>query len=435
QPEINARLVAESLAGRCVARLKGGDPAIFGRLAEELDALDRNGVPYEIVPGVSAAQAAASYAGAPLTDREDSSAVAFVAGHEDNDKTDSFLDYAALAKFPGTLVFYMGVTTAGSWSRALIEHGRPSDEPAVIVRRVSWPDQRVYRTTLAGLPEALDQRRPDRIRPPALVIVGPVAGRVRLDAWFTRRPLFGRTVLVTRAAEQAGRLVSQLGELGAAVLTQPAISIGEPDDFGPLDAALDRLGEFDWIVFSSTNGVQAFCERLWQKADVRRLGSVKLAAIGPATAEALQAYRLRCDLTPAEFRAESLAAALASQAAGRKFLLVRASRGREILAEELSRAGGIVEQVVAYASRDVTSPDPDVLAALEAGKLDWTTVSSSAIARSLVALFGEKLRQTKLASISPITSGVLRECGFEPAAEASVYTLDGLIEAVRRAES
>jgi len=247
-------------------------------------------------------------------------------------------------------------------------------------------------------------------------------------------PLAGQTVMVTRPGGEDDALTKQLRELGAEVLAQPVIRISDPPDWQAVDSVLDQLDQFDWFVFSSANGVQYFIERLLDiGGDFGQLRRAKLAAIGPATSDALLRHRLLADVIPPEFRAESLADALAGQASGKRFLLVRASRGREILAEQLRSAGAIVEQVVAYTSSDVDQPAPDVAAKLEAGKIDWITVTSSSIARALVNLFGEKLLQSKLASISPVTSTTLRELGYEPAAEAEQYTMPGLVQAIRRA--
>lgn len=429
--EVNDAMVRHARQGRCVVRLKGGDPTIFARVADELAALEAAGVPHEIVPGVTAAQAAASHAGIPLTRRGDASCVAFVTGQETTGKhADESLDYAALARFPGTLVFYMGVTTAPTWSRALVEHGKSPDTPVAIVRRCSLPDQQTIYTTLGDVDGVLAGGA-DKLRPPAAIIVGDVAQARDAPNWFTSRPLFGRTVLVTRPEGQADELASWLRNLGAEVLRQPAITIRPPRDWGPVDDVIRRLAKFDWLVFSSANGVDHFFDRLAALGlDARKLGGVKLAAIGPATEEALAENGLVADVAPETYRAEALAEALAHLARGKRFLLARASRGREVLAEMLTAAGADVEQVVVYESRDVASPDEEVAAALAAGRIEWTTVTSSAIARSLVRLFGESLRKTRLAAISPLTADVLRELGYEPTSVAQRYTTDGLIDAI-----
>jgi uroporphyrinogen III methyltransferase/synthase len=239
-------------------------------------------------------------------------------------------------------------------------------------------------------------------------------------------------VLVTRPRQQAADLARPLAELGAEVLLQPAIEIRPLPITDGSDRSVELLDRFDWLVFSSSNGVQHFFDRLAHNGlDLRAIGGAKLAAIGPGTSEELAHYHLKADLIPDEFRAESLAQALKGGAAGKRFLLIRASRGREILAEELTKAGGIVEQVVVYESVDVEKPDPAIAEQMAAGSIEWTTVTSSAIARSLAHIFGDSLRRTKLVSISPITSATLRELGFEPAAEAKEYTMAGVVEAIR----
>lgn len=431
--EVTRRMIEAAQAGRTVVRLKCGDPFIFARGAEEVEALSAAGIPFEVVCGVTAALAAGSYAGIPLTHRKHASAVALVTGQQ-GPAADA-IDFAALASFPGTLVCYMGVTTARAWTGALMEHGRDPAEPAAIVRRCSWPDQLIVRCTLGTVADELERRK---LRPPITVIIGEVVREAEAVNWFADRPLFGQTVLVTRPAQQAGNLAELLEAAGAGVLLQPAIEIGAPQDWTAVDQAIAALrnartqrSPFDWLVFSSANGVQAFLNRLLEQGgDLRDLAGSRLAVIGSATAAALAGYHLRADLTPDEFRAEALAEALVDDARGKRFLLIRASRGREILAETFRAAGGEVTQVVAYESRDVTIADPEIAAALAAGEIAWVTVTSSAIARSLAALFGEDLKQTKLASISSITSNTLRELGFDPAAEASEYTMAGVAAAI-----
>ncbi len=431
QDEICERLISAARQGQQVVRLKSGDPLVFGRAGEELAALAAASVAYEIVPGITAALASGSYAGIPLTHRDWASAVALVTGQEQSGKEATDLDFAALAKFPGTLVFYMGVTTARHWSGQLIASGKSPNTPVAIVRRCSWPDQMTVLCTLGTVAAEMEQQH---LRPPVLVVVGEVAGLAPVASWFVERPLFGQRVLVTRPAEQAGRLLDRLEELGAECLLQPAIQIGPPEDFALLDTAIQQLHRYDWLVFSSANGVNALCERIWTTGgDLRSLGRAKLAAIGPGTADELAKYHLRADLLPHEFRAESLAEALIPHCIGKQVLLIRASRGREVLAEQLTSSGARVEQVVAYSSHDVTIAEPGIAEALSAGRIDWITVTSSAIARSLVTLFGENLRHTKLASISPITTATLLELGHAPTVEAAEYTMDGVVQAMVKA--
>jgi uroporphyrinogen III methyltransferase/synthase len=427
QDEINRRMVEAAGSGLTVVRLKGGDPMIFARAADELEAIAAEGIAFEIVPGVTAAVAVSAYAGVPLTQRDHASAVALVTGREEAGK-ELDLDFDALARFPGSLVFYMGVTTAEFWTTRLVAAGKPAGTPSAIVRRCSWPDQM---TVFCRLDEVAGRLSAGHIRPPVLVVVGEVCATASGLDWFTRRPMFGQRVLVTRPEGLADELAERLMELGADVLLQPAITIGPPPDWRPVDEAIEQLADFDWVVFSSVNGVRSIFDRVLALGhDLRRFGGVKLAAIGAATATRLAEYHLNADLVPDEFRAESLAAALAGKAAGRRFLLVRASRGREVLASELLRAGGNVRQVVAYSSLDVTEPAPQIAAAMTAGRVDWVTVTSSAIARSLAAMFGPSLARAKLASISPITSQTLRELGYEPTVEASPHTTDALVSAL-----
>ncbi|MBW3599454.1 MAG: uroporphyrinogen-III C-methyltransferase [Planctomycetes bacterium] len=431
QDEINARMVEEARRGKTVVRLKGGDAAVFARIAEETGALLAAGVPFEIIPGITAALAAGAYAGIPITHRDFASAAALVTGQENPEKEGATLDWEALAQFPGTLVFYMGVTTARQWSEALIRHGKPPQTPAAIVRRCSLPDQFTIRCTLAEVAERMESHEGQRLRPPAIVIIGEVASLSPALAWFEQRPLFGKTILVTRPRGQAIDLQRRLGELGAEVLLQPAIEISDPPDWTPVDDAIERLSEFDWLTFSSANGVRFLLDRLVSVGrDTRALGSVRLAAIGPGTSQALAEYRLRVDLQPQRFDAEGLAEALCPDAAGKRFLLARASRGRDALPRLLSGAGGIVEQIVVYSSTDATQPDEEIAEKLADGRIDWITVTSSAIARSLAKLFGEQLHKARIASISPITTQTLRDLGYEPAAEASHYTMDGVVEAI-----
>jgi uroporphyrinogen III methyltransferase / synthase len=428
QDEINAAMIHASREGKTVVRLKGGDPDVFGRSVDEMEALAAAGVRYETVPGVTAALAAAGYAAIPITHGRYASALALVTGHQRHDKPWPGLDYGALADFPGTLVFYMGVTSAGQWSEALVRRGKSPNTPVAIVRRCTWSDQQTIRCTLGTVADVIAGRR---LRPPAVIIVGDVVALAPENSWFAARPLFGKRVLVTRPRHQAERLHEKLRELGADVVLQPAIEISPPLEWGAVDEVLGRVNQYHWIVFSSANGVRFFLDRLWQRlGDWRRLAGARLAAIGPGTAEELLKYRLRADLVPDQYRAESLAEALGSQSRGQRLLLIRASRGREVLAERLAAAGGQVEQVVAYRSHDVQTPDADVAAALADGRIDWVTVTSSAIAHSLVRMFGEGLRRARLASISPITSETLSREGFPPLVEAARYTMDGVVEAI-----
>ncbi|MEX0866555.1 MAG: uroporphyrinogen-III C-methyltransferase, partial [Pirellulales bacterium] len=259
QDEINRRLVQLARQGKCVVRLKGGDPVVFARCGEELQALRSAQVAYEVVPGVTAAQAAASYAGIPITHRDDASAVAFIAGHETIEKDASGLDFDALARFPGTLVYYMGVTTAPAWTTQLMDSGLDPQTPAAVIRRVTWPDQQIIRCPLNDVADEIESRK---LRPPVIVIVGRAVAHAPQVDWFAARPLFGQTILVTRPQHQAAEFARRFEELGARCLSQPAIEIAEPKSWSAVDDALARISTYNWLVFASANGVRFLLDRL-----------------------------------------------------------------------------------------------------------------------------------------------------------------------------
>lgn len=427
-PQIMERVIEEARAGRTVVRLKGGDPSIFGRGADETEALRAEGIPFEIVPGITAGLALAAYCELPITQQDDASAVALVTGRERDDKTQSCLDYDSLAAFPGTLVFYMGVGRCKEWSRELLCRGRSPDTPVAIVRHCTCADQEMVRCTLGTVVDVVEK---GGIRPPALFAVGEVAARAPGTSWFTARPLFGSRVLVPGSRVTSTRLRGRLAGLGAEVVTSPVLQITPPAEWSAVDAVLDRLYEYDWIVFSSENGVDHFLGRLFATGgDARRLGRAKIAALGPGTAERLKGWGLKADLVPEEFVTESLADALLGHVKGRWVLLVQANRSREALSRALERGGARLERVVAYQSTDELVPDADVSTALAAGDIQWVTVTSGATARSLVRLYGDVLRRPRLASIGPVTTAALKELGYLPAVEASPHTADALVDAI-----
>jgi uroporphyrinogen III methyltransferase/synthase len=425
--EVYRTMIDAARQGLRVVRLKGGDPFLFGRGGEEVEALRGAGVPFEVVPGVTAALGAAACAGIPLTHRRHASAVALVTGHQKPDADDS-LDWSALARFPGTLVVYMGISRLPHVVGQLLHHGKPGDTPAAVVRWGTTPQQQTLTSTLAALPEAAAAAG---LQAPAVVIVGPVVALRSELAWFESRPLFGKHVLVTRPRGQAGDMVRRLEELGASVRLLPAVEIGEPADWAPVDGAIADLGRYQWVVFTSVNGVDAFMRRLLRSGrDLRALAPVRLAAIGPATADALRAYHLEPDLVPDVYTSEALAAALKGPAAGGRVLLARADRGREVLRTELA-AVAKVEQVAVYSQRDAEGIDPAVLAAV-----DFVTLTSSNIARSLVRALDEesldriRAGRVRLVTISAVTSAEVRALGLPVAAEAREATAEGVVEAL-----
>jgi len=431
--EITEVMVQAALDGRTVVRLKGGDASIFARGGDEADACRAAGIPFEIVPGITSGLATAAYAEIPLTHHEDASAVALVTGHERDDKEESHLDYEALAAFPGTLVFYMGVKWAGRWSGALMEHGKPPDTPVAVVQWCSRARQQTCKCTLETVAEVIGEKG---LKPPALFVVGKVVDHAPALSWFQERPLFGTSVLVAGSKRTSTKLRERLSVMGAEVLTQPAIRVAPPQDWTHADAALGQLDEYDWLVFTSGNGVDGLLSRVFDGGrDARAFGRIRIAALGKGTAERLAHYHIRADLIPERVDAAEVALTLTRDAPGGAFLLARAAGDRPVLAEELEELGAGVDQIPVYRTVEIQEPNEDVSDALRAGEITWVTVTSSPTARSLVQLYGALLESSKLVSISPLTSATLRELGFDVALEAVPHTVDGMVDSLLAARS
>jgi len=433
QEEINQRLIAAAREGKTVVRLKGGDPFIFGRGSEEAAALADAGIPFEVVPGISAAIAAGVYAGISLTHRQLASAVAFITGHEDPTKPDTALDYAALVAFRGTLVFYMGLHRLDSIVESLLREGKPAETPACVISRGTTPAQRTVSATLAELPAEVQKAQ---LHAPSLIIVGECVRQREKIAWFERRPLLGQRIGITRPHAQAITEVERAFELGAQPVLMPTIAIHPPETWEAVDAAIEHLADYDWLVFTSVNGVRSFLGRLWERGgDARKLGTLQIAAIGPGTAQALEEFRLRADLVPQSFRAEALAEALRPHAPGKRFLWARANRGRDVLPQDLRAAGGTIDELVVYRNEDLEQYPPALINEIEEGKLDWIGLSSPSIARNLKRLLSEKAiaqlgQRVRLVSISPVTTAAAEEAGLPIAAEAKEYTWNGIFAAI-----
>jgi uroporphyrinogen III methyltransferase/synthase len=413
QAETERLILEHARAGRTVVRLKGGDPFVFGRGGEEAQRLREAGIPYEVVPGVTAGIAAPAYAGIPVTFRRAASGVAFVTGHEDPAKAETAIDWAALAAFPGTLVFYMGVKQLPRIAEQLVGAGRRPDEPAAIVQDGTLPSQRTVISTLERLP---DDAAAAGIRAPAVTVIGDVARLGEELAWFERRPLTGRSVVVTRARAQASGLARRLRELGATVVEAPAIRIE------PLDAAVPDVHGFDLLCVTSPNGADLLLDRV---RDARALTGPTIAAIGPGTARALRARGIEPDVVPERAVAEGLVEALS----GRRFeraLIARAEEARDVLPDALRDQGTEVEIVALY--RTVAEPldEPTRDAAAKADFVTFTSASS--VRHFLAAASGEVAGRT--VSIGPATSAELRAHGIEPDVEAEVHTPDGLVDAL-----
>lgn len=431
QEEINGLLVERARAGRTVARLKGGDPFVFGRGGEEAEALVAAGIPFEVVPGVTSAIAAPAYAGIPLTHRDFASTVAFVTGHEDPAKADSDIAWDKIATGVGTLVFFMGVGRLPEIVAQLTRHGRSPETPAAVVRWGTRAEQEVVTGTLSDLVE-----KSRGMKPPALIVVGEVVRLRESLSWFEAKPLFGKRILVTRAREQASDLARRLEAAGAEVLEFPTIRIVPPESFAPLDAALGRLAEFRWLILTSANGVRFLWERLlFAGSDARALAGLRVCAIGPATAGALESRGIRPDLVPAEFKAEGLVEALAGEdLAGVGVLIVRAAEAREVLPVELRRRGARVQVVPAYRTLQSDEDAGAIRAMLREGTVHVVTFASSSTVRNFLEMVGpdavELLRGVTVASIGPITAETAARHGIVSHITPAQYTIPAFVEAL-----
>jgi uroporphyrinogen III methyltransferase/synthase len=427
QGEIERLMAEHARAGRSVVRLKGGDPFVFGRGGEEAEAMARAEIPFEVVPGVTAGVAAAAYAGIPVTHREDASAVAFVTGHEDPAKEDSALDWEALARFPGTLVLYMGVKRLPELVERLVAAGRQGGEPAAAVERGTLPGQRVVAATLGELPQAVASAQ---IGPPAIVLTGPVAARRETIAWLERRPLHGRRVVVTRARAQASGLARALGALGAEVIELPAIRIVPRLDSAEVRDAVQAMHAYALVCLTSPNGVRLLFQALAAAGrDARALANATVAAIGPGTAAALAEHGIRADVVPERSITEHLVAALADfPVAGRPILVARAAEARDLLPQALRERGGEVDAVALY---ETVSEDADPAALEAAQDADYVTFTSSSTVKSFMRAAGERFpARARVVSIGPVTSEAAREAGLTVDVEADRHDPGGVVEAL-----
>jgi len=433
QDEINKLLVDKALKGKTVTRLKGGDPFVFGRGGEEAEALYNAGISYEIVPGVTSAVAAPAYAGIPISHRGLSSSFAVITGNEDPEKDRSDLDWPVIARWPGTLVFLMGMGNLDKIARVLIKNGKPAGTPAAIIMCGSLPDQRTVTGTLeniAGLASSAG------VGNPAVIVVGRVAGLAEKLKWFEKKPLFGCRVLITRTREQAGELGRVINDLGGEALEFPTIRIAGPEDYAGLDRAVASVSEYSWIVFTSVNGVKYFFDRLFSSGrDSRELKGVKIACIGPATCRRLEKYGIITDFMPSAFTAEKIASGLMDKISpGDKILLPRADIARKDLPELLKKAGAAVDEVPAY--RTLSCGNGKMLQKIIGEKkIDIIAFTSSSAVKNFAAIAGEKIllkiaAGSKIACIGPVTAGTARELGLRVDIEAASYTINGLVEAI-----
>lgn len=432
QPDINKLLVKLAAEGKTVARLKGGDPFVFGRGGEEAIELLEAGLPFEFVPGVTSAIAVAEYAGIPVTHRHVATSFAVITGHEDPTKGESTINWKGLATAVDTLVFLMGVENIERISSQLIANGRSADCPAAVIRWGTRPEQRTLITTVG---KAAADVKATGMKPPAIFLVGEVVKLREQLQWFDNKPFFGKTVVVTRARAQASALTKKLEAQGARVLEVPAIKIVPPADFAPLDKAIAEIDTYKWLILTSVNGVEYFFDRLLKAGkDARALCGVKIAAIGSATAEALKCYGITADLIPSAYKAEELADALAKDTkAGDKLLLARAKVARNVLPERLRALGAQVDVVTAYETVADCQNKEELLEALESGEASLVTFTSSSTVTNLLDVLADKkdlLNKVALAAIGPVTAETLEKHGLKPAVSAAEYTIDGLMTAI-----
>ena len=434
QEGINDLLVQKG-RDHVVARLKGGDPFIFGRGGEEAQVLVAEGIPFEVVPGVTAAIAVPAYAGIPLSHRDLTASMAFVTGHEREGKEDSNIAWDKLATGVGTLVFFMGVKNLPEICKNLIFHGRSPETPVAVIRWGTTPDQK---TVVGSLEDIVERVREAQLKPPAITVIGEVV-RLRSELnWFERRPLFGRRIMVTRAREQASGFKSALAELGACCIEFPTIAIEPPPSWEPLDDAIRRLSSYQWVIFTSVNGVRFFMQRLWSAGlDSRELKGIRLAAIGPKTAEAIETFGLRPDLIPKEYRAESILEALAGELLkGQRFLMPRAMVARDILPDTLRKRGAEIDVIPAYQTVLPADRSKDMLSRFQLGEIDCLTFTSSSTVSNFFSLLPQDevlplLQKTAIACIGPITAQTAEQYGLKIDIMPSEYTISGLLEAIR----
>jgi len=429
QDDINALLVKLGREGRRVVRLKGGDPLVFGRGSEEAQALAAAGVPFEIVPGVTAGIAAPAYAGIPVTHRGVATSVTFVTGHEDPSKPETQTDWAALARAGGTIVLYMGVKTLPRIAAALAAGGMSADTPAAAIQWGTHARQRTVSATVSTLADAVAR---EGLGAPVITVIGDVVALRREIDWFETRPLFGRRIVVTRASAQAGGLRARLAELGADVLDVPSLRI-EPLDQGPLRAALVDIGNFAWLVITSQNAVALLWDALRTSGhDARALAGVRVACVGRSTADALLSHGIAADVVPARFVAEAVLESLSlrDDVRGARVLYVAAEGARDVLPDGLRALGCSVEMVRAYRSASTNEGADQLRDALDTGTVDLATFASASAVRGYVEAVGEDTaRRARAISIGPVTSDALRAAGIEIASEAIEASIDGLVHA------
>ncbi|ACB84708.1 uroporphyrinogen-III C-methyltransferase [Natranaerobius thermophilus] len=438
QEEINDLLIEQAEQGKIIARLKGGDPFVFGRGGEEVIALKEHNIPFEVVPGITSAVAAPMYAGIPVTHRGLSSSFAVITGHEDPDKAESSISWQDLALESGTLCFLMGVGNLSRIVDNLLAHGKDSETPIALVRWGTRPYQKTLTGTLSNI---VEKAKSENFKSPAVIIIGEVVNLREQLAWFEKKPFFNKNILVTRARSQASELSYKISQLGGQPVEFPTIKIEKPDTYQPLDEAIKKLAEYNWLVFTSVNGVKHFFNRLENlDYDCRQLAGLKTCAIGSKTKESLEEKGIKADVVPQEYRAEALIDLMKEQVkSGDRVLIPRAKEAREVLPEALREQGLKVDVITAYETVKDTKDTEKVRKMLKQNELDAITFTSSSTVKNFVEVLelnvglnepGAVLANTHIACIGPITASTCQQYGIEVNSIANEYTIPGLVESL-----
>lgn len=430
QDEIIALLIDLASKGKTVARLKGGDPFVFGRGGEEAIALAEVGIEFEVVPGVSSSVAVPAYAGIPVTHRFEAASFAVITGHESPDKPDSDIHWDKLATAVDTLVFLMGVENLPHIVDRLVSNGRKPVTPVAVIR---WGTHSRQQTMVGTLGDIVQKCREAEFKPPAVTVVGDVVRLRDSISWFENRPFFGKRIIVTRAEHQASALTAKLEDLGAEVEEIPVIKFVPPPDYNPLDEAIERLDTFDWILFTSANGVDWFVRRLIETGrDIRAIGKAKLGAIGPRTSAALKDLRLNVDYVPSEYVAEAVVSEFPEDVHGKSVLIPRALEARDELPVGLRNQGADVSVVGVYETVTETAHADQLRYILTSGEVDIITFTSASTVKNFMALAGDAgvPDGVVIACIGPVTADTARKHGLEPSIIAEEYTIDGLVDAM-----
>jgi len=434
QDEINQLLVDKAQQGKIVVRLKGGDPFVFGRGGEEALVLHEHGVEFEIVPGISSAIAVPAYAGIPVTHRDMASSFAVITGHEKPGKAQSSITWEKLTNAVDTLVFLMGVENLGYIVDNLVRNGRSKDTPVALIRRGTFPDQEVIEGTLDNI---VARVKDAQFQPPAIILVGPTIQLRSQLQWREKKPLWGATIVVTRARAQASELVHQIEAAGGQAIEFPSIEIVK-EDLSALHSSLERILEYRWLIFTSVNGVEIFFEEMLNKQiDIRQLKGVKICAIGPATERQLAGWGLIADLVPDEYLAEGILVQLQDKIKpGDKVLLPRAKGARMVLPESLAELGASVDEVIVYQAVTASHTDPDNYQRIRNGQVDYITFTSSSTVTNFVKIMGADIAEqfkgkVEVACIGPITANTARENGFTVDIIPDQYTIPALLESIK----